>query len=47
MVLLLASHGALKRPDRFFYPLTKSNPRSWLVIGSYIFTAYSAALAAW
>jgi formate-dependent nitrite reductase membrane component NrfD len=37
----------LKRPDRFFYLLTKGNRRSWLVIGAYILMAYGAALAAW
>jgi Fe-S-cluster-containing dehydrogenase component/formate-dependent nitrite reductase membrane component NrfD len=37
----------LKRPDRFFYLLTKANRRSWLVIGSYILMAYGAALLAW
>ena len=37
----------LKRPDRFFYLLTKPNLRSWLVLGSYILMAYGAALAAW
>jgi formate-dependent nitrite reductase membrane component NrfD len=37
----------LKRPDRFFYILTKPNFRSWLVLGSYFLTAYGAALVAW
>lgn len=37
----------LKRPDRFFYLLTKPNFRSWLVIGSYILIAYGALCAAW
>ncbi len=37
----------LKRPDRFYYLLTKSNFSSWLVWGSYILIAYSAAAAAW
>ena len=26
----------LKRPDRFYYLLTKPNLRSWLVLGGYI-----------
>ena len=33
----------LKRPDRFFYLLTKPNWRSWLVRGSYLLMAYGAA----
>jgi Fe-S-cluster-containing dehydrogenase component/formate-dependent nitrite reductase membrane component NrfD len=37
----------LKRPDRFFYLLTKPNLRSWLVLGSYVLIAYGASLAAW
>ena len=37
----------LKRPDRFYYLITKPNLRSWLVIGSYVLMAYGAALAAW
>jgi Fe-S-cluster-containing dehydrogenase component/formate-dependent nitrite reductase membrane component NrfD len=37
----------LKRPDRFYYLLTKPNLRSWLVLGSYILMAYGASLAAW
>ena len=28
--------GDLKRPDRFFFLLTKGNPSSWLVIGGWI-----------
>lgn len=36
----------LKRPERFFYLLTKSNFGSWLVIGAWILIAYGA-LAAW
>ena len=38
----------LKRPDRFFYLLTKPNPRSWLVLGGYvlmIFGVLASALA--
>jgi len=37
----------LKRPDRFFYLLTKPNFRSWLVLGAYILMAYGALASAW
>jgi Fe-S-cluster-containing dehydrogenase component/formate-dependent nitrite reductase membrane component NrfD len=37
----------LKRPDRFFYLLTKPNFRSWLVIGTYFLLAYGALGLAW
>lgn len=37
----------LKRPDRFFYLLTKPNPRSWLVIGAYILMLYGALCVGW
>jgi len=37
----------LKRPDRFFYLLTKPNLRSWLVLGGFILTLYGVALVAW
>jgi Fe-S-cluster-containing dehydrogenase component/formate-dependent nitrite reductase membrane component NrfD len=37
----------LKRPDRFYFLLTKSNFRSWLVIGAYIMTAYGALCVTW
>lgn len=37
----------LKRPDRFFYLLTKPNFRSWLVLGGYILMFYGALAAAW
>jgi formate-dependent nitrite reductase membrane component NrfD len=37
----------LKRPDRFFYLLTKPNFRSWLVLGAYILMAYGALATAW
>jgi formate-dependent nitrite reductase membrane component NrfD len=37
----------LKRPDRFFYLLTKPNFRSWLVIGGNILMAYGVLAAAW
>lgn len=37
----------LKRPDRFYYLLTKPNLRSWLVLGGYILMAYSLASVLW
>jgi Fe-S-cluster-containing dehydrogenase component/formate-dependent nitrite reductase membrane component NrfD len=37
----------LKRPDRFFYLITKPNFRSWLVIGSYFLIGYGALALAW
>jgi len=37
----------LKRPDRFFYLVTKPNLRSWLVIGSYFLIGYGALATAW
>ncbi len=37
----------LKRPDRFYYLLTRPNPRSWLVLGGYILMAYSLASFLW
>jgi formate-dependent nitrite reductase membrane component NrfD len=37
----------LKRPDRFFYLLTKPNFQSWLVLGAYILMAYGALVTAW
>jgi hypothetical protein len=37
----------LKRPDRFYYLLTKGNPGSWLVRGAWILGAYGAVLAVW
>ena len=37
----------LKRPDRFFYLLTKPNFRSWLVIGAYILLVFGALCTAW
>lgn len=37
----------LKRPDRFFYLLTKPNFRSWLVIGAFILVLFGAACMAW
>lgn len=48
-VLLVAD---LKRPERFFYLLTRPNPRSWLVRGAWVLMAFgvwvaAAALAWW
>jgi Fe-S-cluster-containing dehydrogenase component/formate-dependent nitrite reductase membrane component NrfD len=37
----------LKRPDRFFYLLTKPNFRSWLVLGGNILMVYGVLAAAW
>jgi Fe-S-cluster-containing dehydrogenase component/formate-dependent nitrite reductase membrane component NrfD len=37
----------LKRPDRFYYLITKPNFRSWLVLGGYILMGYGALAAAW
>lgn len=37
----------LKRPDRFLYLLTKSNFRSWLVLGGYILMLYGGLGSAW
>ena len=37
----------LKRPDRFFFLLTKGNPGSWLVRGSWILGAYALLLGVW
>jgi Fe-S-cluster-containing dehydrogenase component/formate-dependent nitrite reductase membrane component NrfD len=37
----------LKRPDRFIYLFTKSNFRSWLVLGGYILMAYGLASFLW
>ena len=50
--LFLALTGALlvwdlKRPDRFYYLLTKGNPGSWLVKGAYILSAYAALMGVW
>ncbi len=50
--LFLAATGVLlvwdlKRPDRFYYLLTKGNPGSWLVRGAWILSAYAAVLAGW
>ena len=37
----------LKRPDRFYFLLTKPNPRSWVVIGAWILIAYGAVTFVW
>jgi formate-dependent nitrite reductase membrane component NrfD len=37
----------LKRPDRFLYILLKPNPRSWLVIGTWILVAYGGVATLW
>jgi Fe-S-cluster-containing dehydrogenase component/formate-dependent nitrite reductase membrane component NrfD len=37
----------LKRPDRFYYLLTKPNFRSWLVIGAYILMAFGGLCVLW
>jgi len=37
----------LKRPDRFYYLLTKPNFRSWLVLGGYVLMAYGGAITVW
>lgn len=43
-VLLVAD---LRRPDRFYYLLTRSNRRSWLVKGAYVLGAFAAVSGAW
>ena len=43
-VLLIAD---LKRPDRFYFLLTKPNPRSWVVLGAWILMAYGAVTLLW
>jgi Fe-S-cluster-containing dehydrogenase component len=50
--LFLAATGVLlvsdlKRPDRFYYLLTKGNPGSWLVRGAWILGAYAVVLGVW
>jgi Fe-S-cluster-containing dehydrogenase component/formate-dependent nitrite reductase membrane component NrfD len=37
----------LKRPERFYYLLTKPNPRSWLFLGSLALGAFGALGALW
>ena len=50
--IFLALTGALlvadlKRPDRFFYLMTKGKPGSWLVKGAWILTADAVILGLW
>jgi Fe-S-cluster-containing dehydrogenase component/formate-dependent nitrite reductase membrane component NrfD len=50
--LLLAATGGLlvadlKRPDRFFYLLTKGRGGSWLVRGAWLLTAHAVVLGLW
>lgn len=37
----------LKRPERFLYIFTKSNWSSWLVLGSYVLSAFSGGAVLW
>lgn len=37
----------LKRPERFYYLLTRSNFRSWLVLGAYALAAFAAVSGVW
>ena len=37
----------LKRPDRFFYLLTKPNLRSWLVLGGYVLMIFGIFASVW
>jgi Fe-S-cluster-containing dehydrogenase component/formate-dependent nitrite reductase membrane component NrfD len=37
----------LKRPDRFFYLLTKPNLRSWLVLGGYVLMIFGILTTVW
>ena len=37
----------LRRPDRFWYLITRANPRSWLVKGAVVLGAFAAVCAAW
>ncbi len=37
----------LKRPDRFYYLLTKGNPSSWLVRGAWVLSAQAIAFGVW
>ena len=39
--------GDLRRPERFYYLLTRSNRRSWLVKGAWVLGAFAAVCAAW
>jgi Fe-S-cluster-containing dehydrogenase component/formate-dependent nitrite reductase membrane component NrfD len=44
VILLIAD---LKQPWRFYYLITRPNPRSWLVWGTYILMIYGALAAVW
>ena len=37
----------LRRPDRFYYLITRANRRSWLVKGAAVLGAFAAVCAAW
>ena len=37
----------LKKPERFFFLVTKPNLKSWLVLGGYILLIFAVLLAAW
>ncbi|MGH3794527.1 MAG: 4Fe-4S dicluster domain-containing protein [Pseudonocardiaceae bacterium] len=37
----------LKRPERFYYLLTKPNPRSWLVLGAVVLLVFGAVAGLW
>src|SRR5690606_24555658 len=37
----------LERPERFYYILTRSNWRSWMVWGAWFLTAHGVLSAAW
>ena len=39
--------GDLRRPERFYYLLTRANRRSWLVRGAWVLGAFAALCAAW
>ena len=39
--------GDLRRPERFYYLLTRSNRRSWLVKGAWVLGGFAAVCGAW
>ena len=39
--------GDLRRPERFYYLLTRGNRRSWLVKGAWVLGAFAAVCGAW
>ncbi len=39
--------GDLRQPARFYYLITRANPRSWLVKGAVVLGAFAAVCAAW